>query len=79
MIYDGFTFFHLIHHEIFPALHAAKGFVTPTINTQDTKHQTAINRTAGLFKNGKTPIAVIRLLNWIFGSLTDRCRCLSLL
>jgi hypothetical protein len=30
MIYDGFTFFHLIHHEVFPALHAAKGFVTPT-------------------------------------------------
>jgi len=44
MKYDGFTFFHLIHHEIFPALHAAKGFVTPTINTQDTKHQTTINR-----------------------------------
>jgi len=28
MIYHGFTFFHLIFHEILPALCAAKGFVT---------------------------------------------------
>jgi hypothetical protein len=47
-------FFHLIiYHEIFPALHAAKGFVTPAIDTQDAKHQTTIHRTAGLCKNEK--------------------------
>jgi len=39
LIYHGFTFFHLIFHEILPALCAAKGFVTPVIyETKDTWH-----------------------------------------
>lgn len=37
VIYRRFTF-HLIFHEVLPALHAAEGFVTPTIERHDTKH-----------------------------------------